>query len=214
MKISMSRRVFAGSALATAGALASPILSMTVAKSARAQQEGSALITPRILGDPDAPVLMIEYASKTCGHCAAFHRDALPQIKSTYIDTGKVKLEYRDFPLNEAAALGSLLARCAPEDRFFALVDMLYAQQRQWANAQQQLITELARLGGFAGMSKPDLEACFQNNALYSAISNQRLIWSEEHNIRATPTVFVNDTRLEGARPFEEYAEAIEAELA
>lgn len=208
MKTQISRRVFTGTVLAAGAAASSSFLS----PSAHAQQQENPLITPRIMGDPDAPVLIIEYSSLTCPHCARFHADALPKIKREYIETGKARFELRDFPLNQQAALATLMARCAPEDRYFALVDLLFAQLSTWSRSQQ-IVTELAKLGGFAGMSKPDLEACFQNQELYSAIQTQRVVWNELHEIRATPTVFVNDTRFEGARPFEEYAEAIEAEL-
>ena len=106
------------------------IVSEAVAQSSGNAPEGSALITPRVLGDPNAPVLMIEYSSLTCPHCAAFHSGALPEIKERYIDTGMVRLEMRDYPLNEAAAVGALVARCAAEERYFPLVDLLFAQQQ------------------------------------------------------------------------------------
>ena len=210
MTVRLSRRTFTGSALALAAVTGSPF-ALTSAAQAESHA-GNPLITPRIMGNTDAKVHIIEYSSMTCPHCANFHANALPQIKAQYIDTGKASFEIRDYPLNEPAAIGTLLARCAPEDRYFPLVDMLFSQMQSWRSSPD-IITELARLGGFAGMSKPDLDACFQNQELYSAIYEQRGVWQELHNIRATPTVFVNETRLEGARDFQEYADAIEAEL-
>lgn len=174
--------------------------------------EGNPLITPRILGNPDAPVTLIEYSSMTCPHCASFHREALPLIKKNYIDTGKVKLEMRDFPLNDGAALGSLLARCAPEDRYFALVDLLFAQQPAWAR-EQGMVGELARIGGFAGMSQDELQACFENEELFQAIRDQREVWAATHEITSTPTFYVNGVQIRGAQPYEEFERVIEEAL-
>lgn len=174
--------------------------------------EGNPLITPRILGNPDAPVTMIEYSSMTCPHCASFHRDALPLIKKNYIDTGKLKLEMRDFPLNDGAVLGSLLARCAPEDRYFALVDLLFAQQQAWARSEG-MIGELARIGGFAGMSQDDLQACFENEELFQAIREQREVWASTHEITSTPTFYINGVQVRGSQSYEEFERVIEEAL-
>lgn len=174
--------------------------------------EGSELITPRVLGDPDAPVEIIEYSSLTCPHCASFHRETLPQIKKEYIDTGKAKLVSRDYPLDERAALGTLLARCAPEDRYFPLVDLLFAQQRSWAGSND-ILNELARIGGFAGMSQDAIQQCFENQDLYTAILNQRSVWRDTHDISSTPTFYINGTAVVGAQPFAEFQKVIESEL-
>lgn len=174
--------------------------------------DSNPLITPRVLGDPEAPVTIIEYSSLTCPHCAAFHRETLPQLKETYIDTGKAKLELRDFPLDDGATLGALLARCAPEDRYFALIDLLFLQQRSWARSEN-LVGELARLGGFAGMSEESIQACFENEELFRAIREQREVWSNLHEISSTPTFIVNGTKVSGAQPFEEFQKIIDSEL-
>lgn len=174
--------------------------------------ETSALITPRVLGNLDAPVTIVEYSSLTCPHCAAFHRETLPQLKKEYIDTGKVKLEIRDFPLDNGAALAALMARCAPEERYFALMDLLFAQQSKWAR-EQGMLQELAKLGGFAGMSNEQLETCFANEELYKAIVDQRKIWTTVDEIRSTPTFYVNGKQVVGAQPFDAFKELIDAEL-
>jgi len=190
-----------------------PLVSEATASGANATEAGYLdMIEPRILGDADAPVTIIEYSSMTCPHCASFHRETLPELKKTYIETGKVKLEFRDYPLNEAAALGSLLARCAPEDRYFALVDLIFAQQQVWGSSQN-ILGELAKLGSFAGMSQDSINACFENEALYGAIVQQRSVWSDTHNVGSTPTFFVNGTSIVGAQPFTAFEEAIEAAL-
>jgi protein-disulfide isomerase len=174
--------------------------------------EGSPLITPRVMGDPDAPVTLIEYSSLTCPHCAAWHRDTLPRLKETYIDTGKVKLVARDYPLNEGAALGTLFARCAAEERYFPLVDLLFEQQSSWARSQN-MIQELARLASFAGMSQEDINQCLQNEELYAAILEQREVWSQTHDIGSTPTFVVNGEMIVGNQPYERFEAAIEAAL-
>lgn len=182
------------------------------ADASAASPDTNPLITPRVLGDPDAPVTIIEYSSLTCPHCAAFHRETLPQLKETYIDTGKAKLELRDFPLDDGATLGALLARCAPEDRYFALVDLLFLQQRSWARSEN-LVGELARLGGFAGMSEESIQACFENEELFRAIREQRQVWSNLHEISSTPTFIVNGSKVSGAQPFSEFQKIIDSEL-
>ncbi|HEC14544.1 MAG TPA: DsbA family protein, partial [Rhodospirillales bacterium] len=86
-------------------------------------------LSEKVMGNPNAPVTIIEYASLSCSHCKAFHRDSLPKIKKEYIDTGKVKLIYRDFPLGSLALAGSMLARCAGTLKFFGMVDALFKAQ-------------------------------------------------------------------------------------
>ncbi|WP_421875559.1 DsbA family protein [Pacificispira sp.] len=190
--------------------IASQVDSSTVSGDASA--ETNPLITPRVLGAADAPVTIIEYSSLTCPHCATFHRETLPKLKETYIDTGKVKLELRDFPLDDGATLGALLARCAPEDRYFALIDLLFLQQRSWARSEN-LVGELARLGGFAGMPEATIQACFENEELFKAIREQRQVWASTHEITSTPTFIVNGTKVSGAQPFEEFQKIIDGAL-
>ena len=170
------------------------------------------LLAPHVLGDPDAPVTIIEYASLTCPHCAAFHRETFPQLKEKYIDTGKVKLESRDFPLDERAALATLLAHCVPEDRYFPLIGLLFEQQHSWAVAPN-LIEQLKKMGGFAGLSPEDADACFNNQALYDKVLGQRKIYSDSGAVSSTPTFYVNGSKIVGAQPFATFEEAIEAAL-
>ena len=170
------------------------------------------LLAPHVLGDPNAPVTIIEYASLTCPHCATFHRETFPEIKEKYIDTGKVKLESRDFPLDERAALATLLAHCVPEDRYFPLIGLLFEQQHSWAVAPN-LIEQLKKMGGFAGLSPEDADACFNNQALYDKVLGQRKIYSDSGAVSSTPTFYVNGSKIVGAQPFATFEEAIEAAL-
>ena len=122
----------------------------------------SQILSERILGKPDAPVTLIEYASKTCSHCASFHADVLPTLKKEYVDTGKVKLIYREFPLNQLDVVVSMIARCGPPGRFFPLVDLIYKTQAQWARARDPL-AEVIKIGRLAGITPKTVEACLRS---------------------------------------------------
>ena len=151
----------------------------------------------RILGDPNAPITIIEYASMTCPHCAHFAGDVLPALKKKWIDTGKVRLVLRDFPLDGEAVHASMLARCAPPDRFYAFVDTFFADQDKWVTASdyQAALSRLAMLGG---MSKAEIDKCLADTALENQILNSRLVASKQLEVNATPTFFVNGTKFTG----------------
>jgi len=151
----------------------------------------------RILGNPNAPVTIVEYASMTCPHCAHFADDVLPELKKKWIDTGKVKLSLRDFPLDDEAVHASMIARCAPPDRFYAFVDAFFADQDNWVTAAdyQAALTRLAALGG---MSKADVDKCLADKALENQILNSRLVAAKQLDVNATPTFFVNGAKYTG----------------
>lgn len=151
----------------------------------------------RILGDPKAPITIIEYASMTCPHCAHFAGDVLPELKKKWIDTGKARLVLRDFPLDGEAVHASMLARCAPADRFYAFVDTFFADQDKWVTASdyQAALSRLAMLGG---MSKAEIDKCLADTALENQILNSRLVASKQLEVNATPTFFVNGTKFTG----------------
>jgi protein-disulfide isomerase len=151
----------------------------------------------RILGNPNAPITIIEYASMTCPHCAHFTDEVLPDLKKKWIDTGKAKLVLRDFPLDGEAVHASMIARCAPPDRFYAFVDTFFADQDKWVTAPdyQAALTRLAALGG---MSKADVNKCLADNALENQILNSRLVASKQLDVNATPTFFVNGAKYTG----------------
>ncbi len=108
----------------------------------------------RSLGAADAPVVIIEYASATCPHCAEFHADVLPEIKKTYIDTGKARLIFREFPLDQRAMAVFMLTRCVPEDKYFATVDMVFRQQKSWTSNSPK--APLLKIMQMAGMSEAE----------------------------------------------------------
>jgi protein-disulfide isomerase len=158
----------------------------------------------RILGSPDAPITIVEYASLTCPHCAHFQDDVLPEIKKKWIDTGKVKLVLRDFPLDEPALRAAMIARCAPPNRFYAFADTFFAAQEKWvkAPAYREALARLAKLGG---LGKEEFDACLKDTALENKIVESRLTASKELDVNSTPTFFVNGNKFTGAPTAEEF---------
>ncbi|MHC8508550.1 MAG: DsbA family protein [Rhodospirillales bacterium] len=169
-------------------------------------------LAERVLGSPDAPVTIIEYSSLGCPHCAAFHRETLPVIQERYIDTGKVRLIFNDFPFGVPALAAAMLARCAPQERYFAFIEVLFKSQPSWAPAEDPLaaLIQVARMGG---LSKADFDACIGNQELLEAIQQRKNRASEDMDVNSTPTFFINGDKIEGARPFEDFEEVIEKHL-
>jgi protein-disulfide isomerase len=158
----------------------------------------------RILGNPDAPITIVEYASLTCPHCAHFANDVLPELKKKWIDPGKVKLVFRDFPLDEPALRAAMIARCAPPERFYAYVDTFFAAQDKWVMARDYR-EALARLVKLGGMSQNEFENCLKDTALENKIVEGRLVASKELDVGSTPTFFINGTKFAGAPTLEEF---------
>lgn len=165
-----------------------------------------------IYGDPMAPVTIVEYASLTCNHCATFHNTVFPEIKKAYIDTGKVRLVFRDFPLDGLAMAGAMLARCAPGDRGQALLNVMFRQQGAWVMSQQPIepLTSYAKL---AGMSEEDVNACLENQNIMTSIREAQDLATNQYQINATPTFFIEDVKVEGGRSFEEMSAIIDDKL-
>ena len=158
----------------------------------------------RILGSPTAPITIVEYASMSCPHCAHFAKEVLPELKRKWIDTGKVKLVLRDFPLDQLALQAAMIQRCAPPDRFYAFADMFFADQQQWVTADDANAA-LARLAALGGMSRSEFDACLKDTALENHILQQRLVASKNLGVEATPTFFINGTKFGGAPTVAEF---------
>ncbi len=165
-----------------------------------------------VMGDPNAPVTMVEYASMTCPHCAAFHTGVLKDIKEKYIDTGKVKLEFREFPFDALGLRAAMLARCAGPNRVFGMLDVLFKQQLVWARSQDPM-AELSRLGRLGGVSQSRFDACMQDQELADAVLANRLEGQEKMQVDSTPTFFINGDKINGTQALEVYEEAIEKHL-
>lgn len=170
----------------------------------------ASVMQDRVLGDANAPVTVIEYASMTCGHCATFHNDYLPEVKSQLIETGQVKFIFREFPLDAVALRASMMARCAPEDKFFGLLEVLFSNQRRWVSAQDP-VEAMAKLGKLAGISDARFEACMMNQELETALLQQRQNATTEFNVNSTPTfVFNNGAKVQsGAMGVDAFKEII-----
>jgi protein-disulfide isomerase len=134
---------------------------------------------------------MIEYASATCPHCAEFHEKVLPQIKSEYIETGKVRFVFREFPLDQLALGAFMLTRCIPEDKYFATLDLMFRRQKSWAQAKNPA-DELFKVMQMAGMDKAGFEACVKREDLAKAIVESSRKAAKDFAIKGTPAIFVN----------------------
>jgi protein-disulfide isomerase len=165
-----------------------------------------------VMGKADAPVTIVEYASMTCPHCAHFATTTLPAIKEKYIDTGKAKLILREFPFDPRAAAAFMLARCAPEERYYPLVEVLFKQQEQWAgaaNAEEPLL-QISKLAGF---TQESFKACLTNQKLLDDVNAVRERGASEFGVNATPTFFINGTKYSGALSVDEMSAVIDGLL-
>jgi protein-disulfide isomerase len=162
------------------------------------------VLTPddRILGKPDAPITILEFASLTCPHCAHFAVDVLPKLKEKWIDTGKAKLVLRDYPLDEPALRAAMIARCAPPDKFYAFADSFFADQQQWVLAKDYQAA-LARLALLGGMNKKAFDACLADKAGEDKVLQSRLAATQKLGVNSTPTFFINGKKFEGAPEFD-----------
>ncbi len=163
-----------------------------------------------MLGDPNAPVTIIEYASLSCPHCADFHNDMMPWVKETFIDTGEANLIYRDFPLNAPALWGAQLAHCTDRDKYFPFLELMFKRQRKWAFADDPK-AELAKIANMGGVSKEAFEACMANESLQDEILKIRLDGQNAHDIKSTPSFVINDETISGIPSKDDLTERIEA---
>jgi protein-disulfide isomerase len=166
------------------------------------------------LGPANASVTITEYASMTCPHCAAFNEAVFPKIKSEYIDSGKVRYVFREFPLDIKAAAGSMLARCIAKDdsgKYFTVIDLLFKQQNDWV--LKNTTETLTRIGKQAGLSQQAVEDCLKDQALLDKIAADQKYASEVLKVDSTPTFFINGERIKGETSFEEFDKRIKSLL-
>jgi protein-disulfide isomerase len=166
------------------------------------------------LGPANAPVTITEYASMTCPHCAAFNDAVFPKIKAAYIDTGKIRYVFREFPLDIKAAAGSMLSRCIANGdsaKYFAVTDLLFRQQSDWV--AKNTTESLSRIGKQAGLSQQQVEDCLKNQSLLDKIVADQKYASEVLKVDSTPTFFINGEKIKGETSFEEFDKRIKALL-
>jgi protein-disulfide isomerase len=217
--LTVTRRAFAA-ALSLAGLAALVgFAPLVLIPGAMAQSAVAALVAKPVslpdmaLGSAKAPVSIVEYASMSCPHCAAFDENVFPMLKSKYIDTGKVRFVFREFPLDIKAAAASMLARCIAGDdaeKYFGVVDTLFKQQDQ---LMEQTKDTLKLIGGRAGMSEGAVEACEKNQAMLDKLSADQNFAYKELKVDATPTFFINGEMSKGAMSFEELDKKIKTLL-
>lgn len=163
------------------------------------------------LGDENAPVKIIEYASLSCPHCMQSHIETFPKLKEQYIDTGKVVYIYRHFPFNEPALRGAMLAECSGDD-FFKYLAVMFKTQDKWA-FDSDPVSGLRNLAKVGGMSEADFDACMNNKEVQDRIVAGMTWGANQLGIQSTPTTFINGEKLNGFQTIEDLARHIEPAL-
>ena len=170
-----------------------------------------------VLGKRNAPVAIYEYSSLGCFHCADLHLDTLPKIKEQYIDTGKVKLIYADFPLDKKSMQGAMLARCMPKDKYYDFLNLLYKKQREWSSSKksEQILIDYAALNG---LSKEKAESCLKDDNVAKELIAIRQDAIDTLKIQGTPSLLISTKKgyevIHGARNFEDLKAIIDEKLA
>lgn len=175
------------------------------------------ILTPtrydRILGDRNAPVTIIEYASMTCGHCGDFHKDTLPKLQEEFISKGKVRLILRDMPWDNVAMAVSKLTRCVPGNKYYTAASGFLTDQDRWLKAGNPL-TEIKAIAAEVGLPAERFDSCLNDQVLHQRIADGQAKARQVLNVNSTPTFFVNGQRLEGNRPYADFVNAINKALA
>jgi protein-disulfide isomerase len=159
------------------------------------------------MGSATAPVTIIEYASMTCPHCAAFTVNTFPKLKEKYIDTGKVRYIMREYPLDGLAAAAFMLARCAGPDKYYPLIETLFAQQQKWA--VKEPLPPLRAIARQAGFTEQSFDMCINDKALLGKVQQMRDRGTQKFKVEATPTFYINGEKHSGAMSIEELDKAI-----
>lgn len=162
------------------------------------------------LGSPTAKVVIVEYASMTCGHCANFHTKVFPELKAKYIDTGKVRFILREFPLDNLAAAASMLARCAGGEKTYPLVGVLFQKQEEWAFVRSNPVPKLFEIAKQAGFTQEAFDKCLTDQKLLDQVSAIRQRASDKFGVSSTPTFFINGKRLIGGSTLADFDKVLE----
>jgi protein-disulfide isomerase len=217
LALSLTRRklLTATAAIALAGAIVGP--ARLIAPAWAADEPSPADIAQAgpagdvVLGSEKAPVTVIEYASMTCPHCAHFSTTTFPELQKRYIDTGKVRFIFREFPLDALAAAGFMLARCAGNDKFNPVIETLFAKQSEWA--VQQPIEPLKAIAKQFGFTEESFNACLANQKVLDDIQAVRDRAAEKLGVNSTPTFFINGKKMVGDLSIETMAKEIDPYL-
>ena len=158
-----------------------------------------------VLGKADAKITVFEYASLTCPHCADFETKTFPKVQKDWIDTGKVRWVFRDFPFDPVALKAHVIAHCGGPDKFYGLIEVFYAQQRNWFRSDADAsVVELTKLTKFAGVSDAQVKACLADTKLSTLVVTNRQS-GDDAGVDSTPTFFINGSKSTGFKEYEEF---------
>lgn len=160
-----------------------------------------------LLGPDTAKVVMVEYASASCPHCAAFNNDVFVKLKPEYIDTGKMKFVFREFPHNDQAMAAFMVARCSPKEKYFPLIDIFFKTQEKWVPDAFAQLKEIAKQ---TGMAEADFEACLKNEKVAKGIWDVRTKADQKYGVAGIPTIFINGKLYDGERTYDAVKKAID----
>jgi protein-disulfide isomerase len=183
----------------------------SAANAQTAAEIDTSTIVEMSIGNPDAPVTVIEYASYTCPHCARFHEGTFKQLKSDYIDTGKINFIYREVYFDRYGLWASAIARCAGPEKFFGISDLIYSGQSEWTRAGEapQIVDELRKIGRLAGLESDQIEACLQDGEKLQTL----VAWFQENaqadNIDSTPSFIINGEKY-GNMPYPQFKDTLD----
>lgn len=166
------------------------------------------------VGPDDAKVTIVEYASMTCPHCSRFHNDVYPKLKEKYVDTGKVRFIFREFPLDNLAAAASMLARCSGDGKTMPMISVLFSKMDDWAFVRTNPVPPLFEIAKQAGFTKESFDKCLQDQALLEKLIKQKDVAAKEFKVTSTPTFFINGEKLQGTPTVENFAAVIDPLLA
>lgn len=192
--------------------LAVVLVSLSLASANSHQALAAAPLAEIGEGNPKAPIVLHEFVSLTCSHCADFYKETLPAIEQNYVNSGKVRLVVHDFPLDGVALKASALVRCLPAQQALPFIKTLFQNQANWAFVQNPE-DQLVRYAGFSGLSPEKAKACLNDKQTMDLITNAQETYQAQYEIHATPTFVANETTIQGARPFDEFANTFESIL-
>ena len=202
MYLDRRQLILGASALAASAGFASTAHAVDIAALHAPPAEGE-----MAMGPETAKVTVVEYASASCPHCANFYKTTFPELKKEYIDTGKIRFIFREFPHNQPALAAFMLARCAPKEKYFPLIDMFFEQQDTWLAAPLEGLQKIAQLAGF---TKESFDACLKNEAVAKGIIAVRDKAEKEFGVDSIPTFFINGELLKGETSIDEFRKTID----
>jgi protein-disulfide isomerase len=206
----ISRRALAALTLAAPAlpALARPALAQTAAPPPATGPDPR--LAPRFVGQATAPVTVTEFFSLTCGHCATFHNTVWPEVKTKLVDTGRVRMVWRDFPLDGVALAAACVARALPADRYEPFIGVLFQNQNRWAFAEGRQMEELGKLAALAGMDSATFQRTVADEALRRGVFESRQQAVREHNVQATPSFLFNSRLQSGGVTFDRFQQLVQ----